>query len=45
MAAALRADYLGWLAGHNPEMADWLRAVEREPAFRPDSPALFRGML
>jgi arylsulfatase A-like enzyme len=45
VAAELRADYLGWLAGHNPEMADWLRAVEHEPAYRPDSPTLFRGML
>jgi hypothetical protein len=45
IARDLRSAYLGWLAEHNAEMADWLRAIERDPAFRPDSTALFRAML
>jgi arylsulfatase A-like enzyme len=45
IARELRATYLGWLSEQNPDMCDWLTRIEREPAFRPDSPSLFRGML
>ncbi len=45
VAAELAASYLAWLEGQNAEMATWLRAVERDPSFRPNSPHLFRGTL
>jgi arylsulfatase A-like enzyme len=45
VARDLRDRYLGWLEAQQPEMAGWLRAVERDPTFRPDAPTLFRGTL
>ena len=45
IARDLRATYLGWLRQQNPDMVTWLEAVEKDPAFRPDSPAVFRGTL
>ncbi|MBI3974005.1 MAG: sulfatase [Chloroflexi bacterium] len=45
IARELRAAYLGWMAEQNAELAGWLQTVEREPAFRPTAPTLFRGML
>ncbi len=41
----LATSYLAWLEQQNPAMAGWLRDVERDPSFRPDSPQLFRGTL
>jgi arylsulfatase A-like enzyme len=45
VARDLRAGYLAWLGEQNANLRDWLLAIERDPSFRPDSPALFRGML
>ncbi len=45
IARELRAEYLAWLGEQNPEMRQWLEAIERDPAYRPDSPRLFKGML
>jgi arylsulfatase A-like enzyme len=45
VARDLRALYLDWLRGQTPELCGWLERIEREPGFRPDSPALFRGAL
>ncbi|HET6317153.1 MAG TPA: sulfatase [Chloroflexota bacterium] len=45
IARDLRTTYLGWLAEQNPDMVTWLESVEKDPTYRPDSTALFRGTL
>jgi arylsulfatase A-like enzyme len=45
LAHELRATYLGWLGEQNPALSGWLQRIEREPAYRPDEPTLFRGQL
>jgi arylsulfatase A-like enzyme len=45
IARELRARYLGWLREQNPDLGGWLETIERDPAFRPDAPTLFRGYL
>jgi arylsulfatase A-like enzyme len=45
IARALRGTYLGWLGEQDPDMVDWLKSVEKDAAYRPDSPKLFTGTL
>ena len=45
VARELRARYLGWLRQQNPDLCGWLETIERDPAFRPDAPTLFKGFL
>jgi arylsulfatase A-like enzyme len=42
---ALRHDYLGWLRERNPEMADWIAAVEDDPEWMPDATKAWKGMV
>ncbi|MAG37471.1 MAG: hypothetical protein CL878_14645 [Dehalococcoidia bacterium] len=43
LAAELRRAFLAWLRERHPSMADWLVAIERDPAYRPDASQLLQG--
>jgi arylsulfatase A-like enzyme len=45
VADDLRRDYLGWLREHNPEIADWVAAVEADASWQPDAARAWKGMV
>ncbi|HET7768698.1 MAG TPA: sulfatase [Chloroflexota bacterium] len=45
LAEELHTEYLAWVRARNPEMADWIEQVERDPAWQPDATKAWKGMV